>query len=210
MTVLYKTRGESNRHWGSTTDPLIHGILTSVGDDKAVLRSGHVPPVSQPPLFTIVVTTDVKSAVESSGFSGIEFNQMKLILLDENIEWDSWDPTDPRSIEHIDTEQHWVDSWMLNEHKEGRSNEYETPAIWSTNSKTKIDVVGLETGEVSSPDGFIQIRETKLCYESSQYDQSDFMISNDHFPTPVVSERFRDLVINLGGRYIDFTPVYPA
>jgi hypothetical protein len=83
--------------WGDYGSILVHGMTAHLGREKSangrlqLERTGpFVPPITFPGIGDIVVTDDMKQAMEKAGFQGISFHPVLKVHFVE-VPWHTWD-----------------------------------------------------------------------------------------------------------------------
>ena len=142
---------------------------------------------------------------------GLSFNSAELVELDEYIEWDEWDWLDPDELLNLDAEQMRLTGWMLDEHEQQRSVTNEEIEIWVATSSKKIELKTIDDGEIVSTGDRVKIgyQPTKTTCSIQEVSGFDFLISSDHFPKPVFSQRCANALDSLGDGFLKYTEVYP-
>lgn len=82
--------------WGDYGDILLHGMAERDETSGLLLleRTGNfVPPISFPGLPGVVVTTDLRSRLQQSGFTGFSFQPVRKKHI-VNLDWSCWDSND--------------------------------------------------------------------------------------------------------------------
>jgi hypothetical protein len=89
-----RARSIAPSDWGDYGDILQHGMtahLERVGGRLALERTGpYIPPITLPGIGDIVVTSNARALLESSGLSGLSFLCVEKVLIVE-LHWEAWD-----------------------------------------------------------------------------------------------------------------------
>lgn len=79
--------------WGDYGNILLTGMLKTENGVTKIKRTGpYIPPITICGIDTVVVTTQFKLSIESSGLRGFSFTPVNIIKL-TNIDWTNWDLT---------------------------------------------------------------------------------------------------------------------
>src|SRR5580698_2746779 len=99
MTNFFKIEGRPilPESWGDYGDILQHGMTAHsrrVGSSLALERTGpYIPPITLPGAGDIILTSEARRLLESSGLSGFDFQPVEKVLIVE-VRWETWDLND--------------------------------------------------------------------------------------------------------------------
>jgi len=108
MPTFFKIEGRSilPESWGDYGDILQHGITahsSRVNGNLALERTGpYIPPVTLPGIGDIILTTEARRLLESSGLTGFAFRPVEKKPVVE-VHWENWDLNDEKPPEYPDS-----------------------------------------------------------------------------------------------------------
>jgi hypothetical protein len=196
MAIIFKIDGRSiiPGQWGDYGHILQHGMsahLPRLDGKLALERTGpYIPPVTLPGIGDIVLTSEAKKLLETSGLSGFSLATVEKALIVE-LPWEGWDLDAKEPAEFPD------------------SGEPEGYILGKPHSPRAAAALG-ELWEVLVPRTLTILRRLSIVssYKELQIDQSTWngadLVRGDGYGSILFSERARDWFSEHWGKYVEF------
>lgn len=190
---MIKGRSIIPGEWGDYGDILQHGMShhsPRLGGRLALERTGpYIPPITLPG-FEVVLTSQARHHLESSGLSGFSFRPVEKVLTVE-LHWENWDLT-------LEDPPYFPDS--------GEPEDY---VLRQPNSAAASDALGTlwelfvpETATIVRPNG------TDNSYKELRLDLGTWngtdLFRSSGYSAILFSERARQWFLDNWGKYVDF------
>jgi hypothetical protein len=195
-TIFFKIEGRSiiSGQWGDYGHILQHGMaahLPRLDGKLALERTGpYIPPVTLPGVGDIVLTSEAKILLETSGLSGFSLVPVEKALIVE-LPWESWDLDTEEPAEYPD------------------SGEPEDYILGQPHSPRAAAALG-ELWEIMVPSTLTILRPRSIVssYKELQIDLSTWsgadLVRGDAYGSILFSERARNWFSKHWGKYVAF------
>lgn len=196
MPTFFKIDGRSilPESWGDYGDILQHGMTahsSRIDGNLALERTGpYIPPITLPGIGDIILTTEAKRLLESSGLTGFAFRPVEKKLIVE-LHWENWDLNEEQPPEYPD------------------SGEPEDYILGKKHSKTASDALG-DLWEVSLAFTATILRPTEVVrsYRDLRFDLSSWngadLIRGSGYGSMLFTDRAQEWFTGRWGEYIQF------
>jgi hypothetical protein len=189
-------RSISNEGWGDYGEFLQHGMTahSSSADGRLTLeRTGpYIPPVTLPGIGDIVLTSEARRHLETSGLSGFTFVPVEKMLIVE-LPWETWDLSAEEPAQFPE------------------SGEPEDYILGKPHSPTAAAALG-DLWEIAVPLSVTILRPTpivsshrELRIDLSTWNGED-LIRSQGYGSILFSEPARDWFTKQWGKYVEFDP----
>lgn len=193
-------RSISNEEWGDYGDILQHGMTAHsrrVDGKLALERTGpYIPPITLPGIGDIVLTSEARRLLETSGLSGFNFVPVEKMLIVE-LPWETWDLKAEEPAEFPE------------------SGEPEDYILGKPHSPTAAAALG-DLWEIAVPRSAAILRPKPIIdsYKELRIDLStwngDDLFQSDGYGSILFSERASDWLSERWGQYVQFDPFSAA
>ena len=198
MSTFFKIDGRSilPESWGDYGDILQHGMTahsSRIHGNLALERTGpYIPPITLPGIGDIILTTEARRLLESSGLTGFTFRPVEKKLIVE-VRWENWDLNQEQPPEYPE------------------SGEPEDYVLEKRHSKTAADALG-DLWEVSVALTATILRPTEVVnsYKELRLDLSSWngadLIRGSGYGSVLFTDRAEEWFTGRWGEYVQFDP----
>ena len=182
--------------WGDYGDILQHGMTahsSRIDGNLALERTGpYIPPITLPGIGDIILTTEARRLLESSGLTGFAFRPVEKKLIVE-LHWENWDLNDEQPPEYPE------------------SGEPEDYILGKQNNKTASDALG-DLWEISVANIATILRPTEIVrsFRELRIDLRSWngadLIRGSGYGSMLFTDRAQEWFTGRWGEYIQFEP----
>ena len=182
--------------WGDYGDILQHGMTahsSRIDGNLALERTGpYIPPITLPGIGDIILTTEARRLLESSGLTGFAFRPVEKKLIVE-LHWENWDLNDEQPPEYPE------------------SGEPEDYILGKQHNKTASDALG-DLWEISVANIATILRPTEIVrsFRELRIDLRSWngadLIRGSGYGSMLFTDRAQEWFTGRWGEYIQFEP----